>query len=90
MSALLSGSLGSFSLFLLQVFLVVANSREDDLELSVVYRWNQHHFVQHQTLQTHSAVDWEAFHIGEQHFLVVANHRRGERVVGVAEAAWLV
>lgn len=62
------------------MFLAVANSREAELQLSVIYRWQRRRrrFVQHQTLQTHSAVDWEAFSIQQQHFLVVANHRRGE------------
>lgn len=73
------------SLVLLQLFLVVANSREVEPELSVVYRWNQRRrrFLQHQTLQTHSAVDWEAFHIHNHNFLVVANHRRGKGLLGV-------
>ncbi|KAE8277781.1 Thrombospondin-type laminin G domain and EAR repeat-containing protein [Larimichthys crocea] len=59
-------------------FLVVANSREAEPELSVIYRWNQRRrrFLRHQTLQTHSALDWEAFHIHNQSFLVVANHRQ--------------
>ncbi|XP_075871955.1 thrombospondin-type laminin G domain and EAR repeat-containing protein-like isoform X2 [Nelusetta ayraudi] len=61
-----------------EVFLAVANSREAEPQLSVIYRWQRRRrrFVQHQTLQTHSAVDWEAFSIQQQHFLVVANHRR--------------
>ncbi|XP_029283836.1 thrombospondin-type laminin G domain and EAR repeat-containing protein [Cottoperca gobio] len=61
-----------------KIFLVVANSREAEPELSVIYRWNQRRrrFLRHQTLETHSALDWEAFHIHNHSFLVVANHRR--------------
>ncbi|KAM6954974.1 thrombospondin-type laminin G domain and EAR repeat-containing protein-like [Lycodopsis pacificus] len=61
-----------------QIFLVVANSREAEPELSVIYRWNRRRrrFLRHQTLETHSALDWEAFHIHNHSFLVVANHRR--------------
>ncbi|XP_041807244.1 thrombospondin-type laminin G domain and EAR repeat-containing protein-like [Chelmon rostratus] len=61
-----------------KIFLVVANSREAEPELSVIYRWNQRRrrFLRHQTLETHSAVDWEAFQIHNHSFLVVANHRR--------------
>lgn len=65
--------------FLVQVFMVVANSREVERELSVIYQWNvqQRRFLHHQTLETHSALDWEAFNIYNHSFLVVANHRRG-------------
>ncbi|KAM9851145.1 thrombospondin-type laminin G domain and EAR repeat-containing protein-like [Aulostomus maculatus] len=61
-----------------QVFLVVANSREAEPELSVIYQWNQRRqrFLHYQTLETHAALDWEAFHIYNHSFLVVANHRR--------------
>ncbi|XP_059198263.1 thrombospondin-type laminin G domain and EAR repeat-containing protein-like [Centropristis striata] len=61
-----------------EIFLVVANSRETEPELSVIYRWNRRRrrFLRHQTLETHAAVDWEAFHIHNHSFLVVANHRR--------------
>lgn len=64
-----------------QVFLVVANSRETEPELSVIYRWSPQHqrFLRHQTLETHTALDWEAFSIHGHAFLVVANHRRGEQ-----------
>eukprot|EP00066_Takifugu_rubripes_P028575 XP_011617841.1 PREDICTED: thrombospondin-type laminin G domain and EAR repeat-containing protein-like [Takifugu rubripes] len=61
-----------------KVFIVVANSREVEPQLSVIYQWNlqQHRFLHHQTLETHSALDWEAFKIHNHSFLVVANHRR--------------
>ncbi|KAM7407991.1 hypothetical protein PAMA_003635 [Pampus argenteus] len=61
-----------------KIFLVVANSREVEPELSVIYRWNQRRqrFLRHQTLETHAALDWEVFHIYNHSFLVVANHRR--------------
>ncbi|KAK1903098.1 Thrombospondin-type laminin G domain and EAR repeat-containing protein, partial [Dissostichus eleginoides] len=61
-----------------KVFLVVANSREAEPELSVIFRWNQRRrrFLRHQTLETHSALDWESFSIHNSSFLVVANHRR--------------
>lgn len=67
--------------FLCQIFLVVANSREAQPELSVIYRWNQRRkrFLRYQTLETHAALDWEAFSIHNQSFLVVANHRRGKQ-----------
>ncbi|XP_030614601.1 thrombospondin-type laminin G domain and EAR repeat-containing protein [Archocentrus centrarchus] len=62
-----------------KVFLVVAaNFREAGTELSVIYRWHRRRrrFVRYQTLETHTALDFEAFHIHNQSFLVVANHRR--------------
>ncbi|KAL7882304.1 hypothetical protein AOLI_G00091530 [Acnodon oligacanthus] len=62
-------------------FLVVANSGGNGgQEVSVVYRWNKRtlKFVVYQKLQTHSARDWEAFHIHNEAFLAVANHRQGE------------
>ncbi|KAM7380987.1 hypothetical protein PAMP_004249 [Pampus punctatissimus] len=66
-----------------KIFLVVANSREVEPELSVIYRWNQRRqrFLRHQTLETHAALDWEAFHMYNHSFLVVANHRRGKQKV---------
>lgn len=67
------------SLCAVQDFLVVANSAEVEPERSVLYRWSRarRRFVLHQTIETHSALDWEAFHIHNHSFLVVANHRRG-------------
>uniref|UniRef100_A0A3Q2TR28 Thrombospondin type laminin G domain and EAR repeats n=1 Tax=Fundulus heteroclitus TaxID=8078 RepID=A0A3Q2TR28_FUNHE len=61
-----------------KVFLVVADIRKAEPELSVVYRWNrrQKRFLRYQTLETHAAQDWEAFQIHNDSFLVVANHRR--------------
>ncbi|KAG7233692.1 hypothetical protein INR49_006729, partial [Caranx melampygus] len=61
-----------------QIFLVVANSREAEPELSVIYRWSPQwqRFLRCQTLETHGALDWEAFHIHNHSFLVVANHRQ--------------
>ncbi|AWP13685.1 putative thrombospondin-type laminin G domain and EAR repeat-containing protein-like [Scophthalmus maximus] len=61
-----------------KIFLVVANSREAEPELSVIYRWNRRRrrFLRYQTLETHGALDWEAFQIHNHSFLVVANHRR--------------
>ncbi|XP_069388750.1 thrombospondin-type laminin G domain and EAR repeat-containing protein isoform X2 [Paralichthys olivaceus] len=61
-----------------KIFLVVANSREVEPELSIIYRWNQRQrrFLRYQTLETHGALDWEAFKIHNHSFLVVANHRR--------------
>ncbi|KAF1383069.1 hypothetical protein PFLUV_G00150480 [Perca fluviatilis] len=63
-----------------KIFLVVANSREAEPEMSVIYRWNQRRrrFLRHQTLETHAARDWEAFHMHNHSFLVVANHRRAK------------
>ncbi|MEQ2161984.1 hypothetical protein GOODEAATRI_015313, partial [Goodea atripinnis] len=60
------------------VFLVVADIRKAEPELSVIYRWNrrQKRFLRYQTLETHAAQDWEAFQIHNNSFLVVANHRR--------------
>ncbi|XP_037831954.1 thrombospondin-type laminin G domain and EAR repeat-containing protein [Kryptolebias marmoratus] len=59
-------------------FLVVADIRRAEPELSVIYRWNRRRrrFLRYQTLETHSAQDWEAFQIHNHSFLVVANHRR--------------
>ncbi|KAM9343936.1 thrombospondin-type laminin G domain and EAR repeat-containing protein [Pholidichthys leucotaenia] len=61
-----------------KIFLAVANFKEAEPELSVIYRWSRRRrrFVRFQTLQTHAAVDWEAFSIHNESFLVVANHRR--------------
>uniref|UniRef100_A0A3B4CBB8 Thrombospondin-type laminin G domain and EAR repeats b n=1 Tax=Pygocentrus nattereri TaxID=42514 RepID=A0A3B4CBB8_PYGNA len=64
-----------------EIFLVVANSGSNGgQEVSVIYRWNKRtlRFVVYQKLQTHSARDWEAFHIHNEAFLAVANHRQGE------------
>uniref|UniRef100_A0A3Q3JXF8 Thrombospondin-like N-terminal domain-containing protein n=1 Tax=Monopterus albus TaxID=43700 RepID=A0A3Q3JXF8_MONAL len=63
-----------------KIFLVVANSREVEPELSVIYRWNwrRRRFLRYQTLETYAAQDWEAFNIYNHSFLVVANHWRGK------------
>ncbi|XP_024143109.1 thrombospondin-type laminin G domain and EAR repeat-containing protein isoform X1 [Oryzias melastigma] len=60
-----------------KTFLVVADLREEEPELSIIYRWNKRRrrFVRHQALETHGAQDWEAFQIHNSSFLVVANHR---------------
>ncbi|TRZ00568.1 hypothetical protein DNTS_022952 [Danionella cerebrum] len=65
-------------------FLVVANCRSKeagDPEQSVIYKWSSKKlkFIPYQTLNTYSARDWEAFNIGGETFLAVANHRQGER-----------
>lgn len=39
--------------------------------------------MRHQTLETHGARDWEAFHINNEAFLAVANHRTGWSYNGV-------
>ncbi|KAI5614969.1 thrombospondin-type laminin G domain and EAR repeat-containing protein, partial [Silurus asotus] len=63
-------------------FLVVANSGgcDDKFELSVIYKWRvkKQRFVKYQEIQTHCARDWEAFRIHDDHYLAVANHRKGE------------
>ncbi|KAG7466965.1 hypothetical protein MATL_G00148250 [Megalops atlanticus] len=66
-----------------KIFLAVANSRgarEGARELSVIYKWSERKlkFLRYQTLETHSARDWEAFHIQGEAFLAVANHRQGD------------
>uniref|UniRef100_A0A4W4DMN7 Thrombospondin-like N-terminal domain-containing protein n=1 Tax=Electrophorus electricus TaxID=8005 RepID=A0A4W4DMN7_ELEEL len=63
-----------------QVFLAVSNAMhpaEGQREQSVIYKWSvrKRKFVHYQTLHTHSARDWEAFHISNDTFLAVANHR---------------
>uniref|UniRef100_A0A8C2BM15 Thrombospondin-type laminin G domain and EAR repeats a n=1 Tax=Cyprinus carpio TaxID=7962 RepID=A0A8C2BM15_CYPCA len=63
-----------------KMFLAVSNSVgqvDGERELSVIYRWSNKRlkFVRYQTLETHSARDWEAFHINNEAFLAVANHR---------------
>uniref|UniRef100_A0A672SUN0 Thrombospondin type laminin G domain and EAR repeats n=1 Tax=Sinocyclocheilus grahami TaxID=75366 RepID=A0A672SUN0_SINGR len=65
-----------------KMFLAVSNSvgpADGERELSVIYRWSNKRlkFVRYQTLETHSARDWEAFHINNEAFLAVANHRTG-------------
>ncbi|KAL3970384.1 solute carrier family 41 [Sarotherodon galilaeus] len=65
-----------------KIFLVVAaNFREAGSEWSVIYQWHRRRrrFVRYQTLETHTAQDWEAFRIHNHSFLVVANHRRGKQ-----------
>ncbi|KAL2088154.1 hypothetical protein ACEWY4_016982 [Coilia grayii] len=64
-----------------KVFLAVSNSKgpvEGGKELSVIYKWSfkKLKFVSYQTLETHSARDWEAFSINNESFLAVANHRK--------------
>ncbi|KAJ8004417.1 hypothetical protein DPEC_G00135500 [Dallia pectoralis] len=66
-----------------KMFLAVANFKgqpDRDREESMIYRWNNRKlkFLLYQTVETHSAQDWEAFSIQEEHFLVVANHRQGD------------
>lgn len=70
------------------MFLAVSNSvgpADGERELSVIYRWSNKRlkFVRYQTLETHSARDWEAFHINNEAFLAVANHRTGWSSNGV-------
>ncbi|KAA0715928.1 Thrombospondin-type laminin G domain and EAR repeat-containing protein [Triplophysa tibetana] len=65
-------------------FLVVANCKginAEDLEQSVIYKWSSRKlkFIRYQYLNTYGARDWEAFHIQDEAFLAVANHRQGER-----------
>uniref|UniRef100_A0A672KCD3 Thrombospondin type laminin G domain and EAR repeats n=1 Tax=Sinocyclocheilus grahami TaxID=75366 RepID=A0A672KCD3_SINGR len=52
-----------------------------DQEQSVIYKWSSRKlkFIHYQTLNTHSARDWEAFNIQDETFLAVANHRQGNR-----------
>ncbi|XP_041937368.1 thrombospondin-type laminin G domain and EAR repeat-containing protein isoform X1 [Alosa sapidissima] len=64
-----------------KVFLAVSNSKgpvEGWKEVSIIYKWSlkKLKFVRYQTLETHSARDWEAFQINDESFLAVANHRR--------------
>ncbi|KAM4625286.1 thrombospondin-type laminin G domain and EAR repeat-containing protein-like [Polymixia lowei] len=68
-----------------KIFLVVSNSRggsesHAEAEHSVIYKWSRRRkqFVLYQTLQTHCARDWEAFHIDGHTYLAVANHRQGD------------
>ncbi|XP_076013664.1 thrombospondin-type laminin G domain and EAR repeat-containing protein-like [Genypterus blacodes] len=72
-----------------KVFLVVSNSggvparqpnKMSETEISVVYKWSKRRqrFVRYQSLQTHCARDWEAFHINRDTYLAVANHRQGD------------
>ncbi|KAG1930660.1 protein kinase C-binding protein NELL2 [Pimephales promelas] len=71
-----------------KMFLAVSNSMgpaDGKQELSVIYRWSNKRlkFLRYQTLETHSARDWEAFHINNEAFLAVANHRTGWSYNGV-------
>lgn len=52
---------------------------EGGKEVSIIYKWSfkKLKFVRYQTLETHSARDWEAFQINDESFLAVANHRKG-------------
>ncbi|XP_075463248.1 thrombospondin-type laminin G domain and EAR repeat-containing protein isoform X2 [Ascaphus truei] len=64
-----------------RIFLALANfeKNEDGQEFSVIYKWNPKKlkFLQYQMIRTHSARDWEAFHIEGETFLAIANHREG-------------
>ncbi|KAL2080822.1 hypothetical protein ACEWY4_022675 [Coilia grayii] len=64
-------------------FLVVANAGSEEgagEEYSVIYKWSssKQKFLRYQSLQTHTAQDWEAFSIQGEAFLAVANHRRAD------------
>ncbi|XP_006636707.3 thrombospondin-type laminin G domain and EAR repeat-containing protein [Lepisosteus oculatus] len=65
-----------------KVFLVIANFKKNERnqEHSVIYTWSQRKlkFIVYQTLETHGARDWEAFHIEGETFLAVANHIQGD------------
>uniref|UniRef100_A0A8C9PY48 Thrombospondin type laminin G domain and EAR repeats n=1 Tax=Spermophilus dauricus TaxID=99837 RepID=A0A8C9PY48_SPEDA len=73
-----------------RLFLAVANSHSYDVGMqlrndsytinSVIYELNvtAQAFVQFQDIPTCSALDWEFFSVGEDHFLVVANSFDGE------------
>ncbi|XP_047421500.1 thrombospondin-type laminin G domain and EAR repeat-containing protein [Sciurus carolinensis] len=73
-----------------RVFLAVANSHSYDVETqprndsytinSVIYELNvtAQAFVKFQDVPTCSALDWEFFSVGEDHFLVVANSFDGD------------
>ncbi|XP_056282906.1 thrombospondin-type laminin G domain and EAR repeat-containing protein-like [Pseudoliparis swirei] len=70
-----------------KTFLVVSHSdggpdkrKESETDISVIYKWSKRRkqFVHFQTLQTHCARDWEAFHINQHTYLAVANHRQGD------------
>lgn len=69
-------------MLLSQIFLAVANfgPNERGQEFSVIYKWSPRKlkFTLYQRIATHSARDWEAFEVGGEHFLVVANHREGK------------
>ncbi|KAL4635824.1 thrombospondin-type laminin G domain and EAR repeat-containing protein-like [Arapaima gigas] len=66
-----------------KMFLAVANSGgkgNGAQEHSVIYKWSPQklRFLRYQMLETHCARDWEAFHIQDETFLAVANHRQGD------------
>ncbi|XP_076975281.1 thrombospondin-type laminin G domain and EAR repeat-containing protein [Tamandua tetradactyla] len=65
-----------------KVFLAVANfgANEEGQEFSVIYRWRPRtrRFTPYQRIATHGARDWEAFQVDGEHFLAVANHRKGD------------
>ncbi|MGH0121063.1 UNVERIFIED_CONTAM: hypothetical protein FKN15_069266 [Acipenser sinensis] len=64
-----------------KIFLAVANfeKNERNQEYSVIYKWSRRRlkFSSYQTIETHSARDWESFQIEGETFLAVANHRQG-------------
>ncbi|KAK1166269.1 thrombospondin-type laminin G domain and EAR repeat-containing protein [Acipenser oxyrinchus oxyrinchus] len=64
-----------------KIFLAVANfeKNERNEEYSVIYKWSRRRlkFSSYQTIETHSARDWESFQIEGETFLAVANHRQG-------------
>ncbi|RXM28975.1 Thrombospondin-type laminin G domain and EAR repeat-containing protein [Acipenser ruthenus] len=64
-----------------KIFLAVANfeKNERNQEYSVIYKWSRRRlkFSSYQTIETHSARDWESFQIVGETFLAVANHRQG-------------
>ncbi|MBN2443903.1 MAG: hypothetical protein JXJ04_21250 [Spirochaetales bacterium] len=61
-------------------YLVVANSYNGSIYNipSEIIKWNGINFTEnYQLIETHAAYDWEFFTIGENYFLIVANHYNG-------------
>ena len=49
---------------------------------SKVYKWNGVTFAEFQSIPTIGAWDWEAFEIGGEHYLAVANNYDGQSSTG--------
>ena len=64
-----------------ETYLVVANYQEGTTQDSIIYKFdklaNTSPFKVFQTISTSGASDWKYFSIGSDHFLVVANSKKG-------------
>jgi hypothetical protein len=76
-----------------QRFLAVANeyngfSYPSSTDIySKIYRWDGNQFVEFQSVHSEGARDWQAYHIGDRHFLALANLYGSTQSPSTAEPA---